>query len=1035
MIYINLIAIFIFIGSIGMLYYYKKAAKTKKSVFILFWLLAAGGIIARFLFANVYSGHSTDLTCFLGWSGMVYDNGFSNFYHIDAFTDYPPGYMYILYLVEAIRRVLGIAYSSAGHILLIKMPAILSDFGIALLIYHAGKKHISKTMGLFGLTMYLWNPAVFLNSVIWGQVDAVFTLFVVLSCYFVAEKKLPFAYFSFAMGIFIKPQTLIFTPVLLYGLFNEYILPYIKQRDRLIKEVAKQVILGIAAIGTIILFMLPFGLSSAIKQYITTMASYPYASINAYNFWTMLGKNWSSQQETFMGISYASWGTIFILLFVAASAWIYMQWRKRKEWSYFVAAFIVMSMFLFSVRMHERYLYPVIALLLLAFAVSQKKEIFYAYIGFSIAQFYNVAYVLFFYKPDQFNPKEVIPILISIGTVIFYFVVLYRNLFSKESKVLVSEMRNKTKVRQIKKEFLIEKSEIPYSITKTDILAILIITFIYALIAFYDLGDKKAPKTQWESNQNGDMIILDMGEPVEFSKISYFLGNYESRDFLTGTSYSFDGPWENKQDIVMNSVFAWGSFDVQSTGQYFMFTSKEDKSVIRELAIIDKAGNKRIPVNVNDYPELFDEQELYPERSTFRDSTYFDEIYHARTAYEYLKGIRSYENTHPPLGKIFISLGMLMFGVNPFGWRFAGTVFGIFMIPIIYLFAKRFFKTSWISIIITLLFTFDFMHFSQSRIATIDVFVTFFILLMYYFMYRYSTMSFYDTSLKKTFIPLGLCGISMGLAMASKWTGIYGAVGLAIIFFWTLGKRYIEYRYARKNPRGKTNGFSHDMIISSFPKNSKKTIGFCMIFFVVIPALIYLFSYLPFVNTPGMGLIERAVKNQIDMFSYHSNLVSTHPYSSRWYQWPIMYRPIWYYSGNISKEVAEGISAFGNPLVWWAGIPAFCYMVYLTFRKKDKKALFLCIAYLAEYVPWMFVTRTTYIYHYFTSVPFIVMMVGYSIYNIVEKWPKLKIGAWAYCVVGIGMFVLFYPVLSGQPVNREFVYQWLRWFDSWVLVG
>ena len=66
------------------------------------------------------------------------------------------------------------------------------------------------------------------------------------------------------------------------------------------------------------------------------------------------------------------------------------------------------------------------------------------------------------------------------------------------------------------------------------------------------------------------------------------------------------------------------------------------------------------------------------------------------------------------------------------------------------------------------LFAFDFMHFAQTRIATIDVYITFFVLLMYYFMYQYMETSFYDTPLKKTWIPLGACGLCMGLGVASN---------------------------------------------------------------------------------------------------------------------------------------------------------------------------------------------------------------------------------------------------------------------------
>ena len=159
---------------------------------------------------------------------------------------------------------------------------------------------------------------------------------------------------------------------------------------------------------------------------------------------------------------------------------------------------------------------------------------------------------------------------------------------------------------------------------------------------------------------------------------------------------------------------------------------------------------------------LFDEQDGYRKAITFRSGTYFDEIYHARTAYEIAHGMSNYEWTHPPLGKVFISLGVRMFGMNPFGWRIIGVLFGIGMIPFMYFFGRRLFKNrTWAAGALTFLFTFDFMHFTQTRIATIDVYGTFFIIAMFYFMYQYSQTSFYDTKLWKTFIPLGLSAVMM----------------------------------------------------------------------------------------------------------------------------------------------------------------------------------------------------------------------------------------------------------------------------------
>ncbi len=486
----------------------------------------------------------------------------------------------------------------------------------------------------------------------------------------------------------------------------------------------------------------------------------------------------------------------------------------------------------------------------------------------------------------------------------------------------------------------------------------------------------------------------------------------------------------------MTSVFAWGRMELPENCHYLRLTCNSDKASVMELALADAAGNSFMPVNAPDYQKLFDENDTFPaDGISFRNSTYFDEIYHARTAYEFLHGLPTYETTHPPLGKVILSLGIVFFGMNPFGWRFMGTLLGILMLPVIYLLARNISRDRLAAGFACVLFAFDFMHFAQTRLATIDVFVTFFILLMYYFMYRYSQLSFYDTPLWKTFLPLGACGISMGLGIACKWTGMYAGAGLAVIFFLTLYRRYREYRLALKKPSGGPNGLLYSRIIATFRSNALKTIVFCMVFFVLIPGLIYLLSYIPFVGWET-GLWEKMLANQKYMFSYHANLQDTHYYSSHWYEWPTMIRPIFYYSGIIGDTAREGISAFGNPLVWWVGIPAFAYMLYLVFRKKDRIALFLCIAYLAQYLPWMFVDRCTFIYHYFPSVPFVVLMILYAALTVKDLLPEKRfyLALGLYAAAAIALFALFYPVLSGHTVSIKYVDTFLRWMKSWVLI-
>ena len=162
---------------------------------------------------------------------------------------------------------------------------------------------------------------------------------------------------------------------------------------------------------------------------------------------------------------------------------------------------------------------------------------------------------------------------------------------------------------------------------------------------------------------------------------------------------------------------------------------------------------------------------------------YFDEIYHGRTGYEHANAMHTYETTHPPLGKVFMSWCIDLWGMTPFAWRFAGALAGVLMIPAIYLLAMQLMHSTKWAALCALLLASDCMHFTQTRIATIDSFPVLFMMLMFLFMARYMKMSFYHQRLRDTFVPLALSGFFMGLAIASKWIGCYGAVGLAVLFF------------------------------------------------------------------------------------------------------------------------------------------------------------------------------------------------------------------------------------------------------------
>lgn len=1077
--------------------------KEKKREWLWIVIVLGAAFVIKMILAANYEGHETDMNCFYAWSDMIFDNGIGKFYHLDAFTDYPPGYMAILWVIAAIRHVFSLdTVSTAGRVL-IKLVPMLSDVAAGYILYCLAKRKFSEGSSLLIAVAYVLNPIVVLDSSVWGQTDGVFTLFVFLTGYLCMEEKRIPAYFAFAAGVLIKPQTLIFTPILIWTIVEQVFLKDFN-KEKLIRDL----IGGVSAIAAIFLLAAPFGLGKVISQYVDTLGSYEYCTINAYNIWALFGKNWADQSGSFLFLRYHQWGTLAIFVSVFLSGFIFFKLKEDKSKYFLSMCAVVGTMFLFSVRMHERYLFPIIILLLGAFLVKPTRELFFTYVGFSVVQLMNVGHVLYYFEQyDSTGPQGGIIGMTALMTMAMYGYMFFamrsravlvdlKELPARRGKkasrlpYIIHRKEEGEKEEVVRERILFRRMEPLPKLVKLDFIVLGAIMLVYSAFALYDLGEMGAPETEWsyhasegQTDASGTVIDLDLGEEKTVDMIYTFLGNYENRKFILemsndGANYERIGGADAV--VTAPSVFKWNnlnvpkseekSYNLEKSYRYIRLTAQDGESVLKELVIADKNGRMLIPGNAADYPELFDEQEYFEAAQTFRSGTYFDEIYHARTAYEMTRDLYNYENTHPPLGKFFISLGIRAFGMNPFGWRIAGVLFGIGMLPFMYAFGRRLFGGKiWASAALTALFAFDFMHFTQTRISTIDVYGTFFIIAMFYFMLKYVQTDFYETPLWKTFIPLGLSAIMMGLGCASKWTGVYAAAGLGVFFFIIVGVRIAEYVRAKKTPNDTTNGFSHARILEVFPKRLIWTLLFCILFFILIAGSIYLLSYVPFSDgcvdnvqrfsglladpersvtglyktvieflqehqNPFTDLVGRMVKNADTMFHYHASLNDEHPYSSSWEQWPTMIKPMFYYCNTVANGLKEGISAFGNPLVWWAGIPAFFAMLYRIIRRSDKVAAFLVFAYMVQYLPWILVPRCTFAYHYFPSVPFVAMMVVYVMVLLVKKSPAWLKWVYVYCAAAFVLFLLFYPVLSGQPILDTFARDGLKWLDGWVLV-
>ncbi len=635
------------------------------------------------------------------------------------------------------------------------------------------------------------------------------------------------------------------------------------------------------------------------------------------------------------------------------------------------------------------------------------------------------------------------------------------------------------------------------------------LTLVYGFIAFWNLGSFDAPQTYYQAERKGEGFCIDLGERVPIGKVNYFLA-------LGAGSFDLDfsddlASWKGRQRIEQENIYSmieWRTLDVDASARYIRVTAVKPGVMLGEIgafrrdtgALVAARGIVAAPGRLKpagdaqpdgDPAAACDEPGRVPATPSYLNSMYFDETYHARAAYEHVLGRDSSETTHPPLGKLTIAAGVLAFGFDPFGWRFMGTLFGVLMVPLMYAFGVALFKKREYAFAGAFLFAFDFMHFVQTRISTIDVYGVFWIILMYYFMYRALKLDPFGRKPWKYFLFLLLSGLAFGLGAASKWIALYGGLGLAVVlvvgFVYRLVTFVIQYVRAGVSARAEKDMEDDDERPASrlTPKRFALrlisrplvTIALSGLFFLVLPALIYFASYLPFLAVRGPQQPEKSAITLVEeqqkyMYDYHANLQASHPFSSPWYEWPVMARPIWYYSGKpyVPDNFTSSISAFGNPAVWWPGSLAaatlvlvlaglgFAIVILLVMRlvkwimARDNQGnrelvgrlftrlkhwafpgLFILAALAAQYLPWIVVPRKlTFIYHFFASVPFIVFCTVSVIKFLLEWRPNARRGLIIYLAIVLALFLLFYPILSGWPVPTPFAQSTLKWFPGWV---
>jgi dolichyl-phosphate-mannose--protein O-mannosyl transferase len=215
---------------------------------------------------------------------------------------------------------------------------------------------------------------------------------------------------------------------------------------------------------------------------------------------------------------------------------------------------------------------------------------------------------------------------------------------------------------------------------------------------------------------------------------------------------------------------------------------------------------------------------------------------------------------------------------------------------------------------------------------------------------------------------------------------------------------------------------------------------------------------------------------------------ATHPYSSKWWTWPLLLRPVWYYwkdPGPITGTVV-GIWGSGNPAVWWAALPALMFATWHAVRERSFPLTFVVVGWAVHLAPWVPIGRTLFLYHYlpsllfgilalswlldrlwhgegsrgergvagaavlgsllpvtFATMPtwgpilFVALLIGYEVlvfsrHSDAERLGRVAVGA--YIVAALAISWYFLPIWLGSPISKE-DWQARMWMSGFELMN
>jgi dolichyl-phosphate-mannose-protein mannosyltransferase len=371
----------------------------------------------------------------------------------------------------------------------------------------------------------------------------------------------------------------------------------------------------------------------------------------------------------------------------------------------------------------------------------------------------------------------------------------------------------------------------------------------------------------------------------------------------------------------------------------------------------------------------------------------FDEPFFVPNAHNYLLGVKD-SNDHPPLFKLFMSLGILLFGFNAAGWRYPALCFGILSIVLAYHLAKQIFRSSRAGFMAAAFIAADGFFISYSRVGLMDGILTSMLL--------WCMLSAFNA---RTWRGVLVTALLVGFSASVKWNAVFIAIPASIVMLWLGRVRFWSLLLFAIVPVVQTLVWLLALKVSGEPAN-----------------LLSLWQ-----------LVRGLLKKHVDM-NRDSN-----PLNSSWYAWFIFYRPV------VIKFTTHGVSRFystslGNPVFWiafdlvllWTIIQSFAratagggslrdrlvrVKLFLTGKPIGRQILWALLAFATMMAPWT-ILRNKYSFQHYYLPPYsyaLIALGGIGAY-FERRRPRTIL-----VLVGLALAVaIFYAPVWGEFSLKEF---------------